>query len=174
MGKAKKRRLAKLARRNREKKAVEKREYEKTEYLGTVFDSLLEARWAAFFDLCSLEWRYKPEIPEELAYINWQPTFSLQLIYMEVPKKNDWLTMWFFVEVQPCSMEPFPEKIASQIMYAHPYNHELIKINSIENIESDIFPPGNREIYDEAAFSIFIVGNLEAIKPIAYEISLNY
>jgi hypothetical protein len=34
-----------------------------TEYAGARFRSRLEARWAAFFDLCGWRWEYEP--PEQ-------------------------------------------------------------------------------------------------------------
>lgn len=43
-----------------------------TEYSGVVFRSRLEARWAAFFDMCGWRWEYEP--PELHWYI---PDFAL-------------------------------------------------------------------------------------------------
>ena len=43
-----------------------------TIYAGTRFRSRLEARWAAFFDLCKWRWEYEP--PEE---DGWIPDFLL-------------------------------------------------------------------------------------------------
>ena len=44
-----------------------------TEYNGTTFRSRLEARWAAFFDLCGWEWEYEP-----VDFDGWFPDFALR------------------------------------------------------------------------------------------------
>ncbi len=44
-----------------------------TTYKGTRFRSRLEAKWAAFFDLCGWEWTYEP-----FEYPGWIPDFLLQ------------------------------------------------------------------------------------------------
>lgn len=46
-----------------------------TWYKGVLFRSRLEARWAAFFDLCRWKWRYEPIDLE-----GWSPDF-----YLEIP-----------------------------------------------------------------------------------------
>lgn len=55
-----------------------------TEYAGQRFRSRLEARWAAFFDLCEWRWTYEPEDLE--GYV---PDFKL------------WLRVPVLVEVKP-------------------------------------------------------------------------
>lgn len=58
-----------------------------TFYNGQRFRSRLEARWAAFFDLCEWPWVYEPE-----DYDGYIPDFKLQLrvpIYVEV-KPVEW------------------------------------------------------------------------------------
>ena len=44
----------------------------RTEYAGHVFRSRLEARWAAFFDICGWRWEYEPCDCE-----GWVPDFNL-------------------------------------------------------------------------------------------------
>lgn len=43
-----------------------------TKYAGVVFRSRLEARWAAFFDLCGWRWDYEP-----IDLAGWCPDFAL-------------------------------------------------------------------------------------------------
>jgi hypothetical protein len=43
-----------------------------TSYAGINFRSRLEAKWAAFFDLCGWKWSYEPE-----GFDGWIPDFSL-------------------------------------------------------------------------------------------------
>lgn len=54
-----------------------------TVYAGVRFRSRLEARWAAFFDLCDWDWRYEPTILSK-----WCPDFELVVsgapIYCEI------------------------------------------------------------------------------------------
>ena len=49
----------------------------RTEYAGTVFNSRLEAHWAAFFDVVGWPWLYKPF---DLA--GWSPAFMLQPVHI--------------------------------------------------------------------------------------------
>ncbi len=133
MGRAKKRKMAKLARINEEKTRARK-----TKYSEIVFDSFLEAQWAAFFDLCSISWEYKPSLLDE-DYIDWQPRFRLELIYKELPAIQDCLTLGFYTLVTPSPINPFPKESASQLMRAHPYNHDLISIKDL--VEQDVGCP---------------------------------
>lgn len=54
-----------------------------TRYAGATFRSRLEARWAAFFDLCAIRWVYEP-----IDLHGWSPDFLLSIsetpIYVEV------------------------------------------------------------------------------------------
>lgn len=43
---------------------------------GVRFRSRLEARWAAFFDLCKISWEYEPEVGVE----GWIPDFGLMRV----------------------------------------------------------------------------------------------
>jgi hypothetical protein len=59
-----------------------------TEYKGYRFRSRLEARWAVFFDACSIQWEYEPEgfeLPCGTRYLPdfWLPRFHGG-IYVEV------------------------------------------------------------------------------------------
>ncbi len=66
-----------------------------TQYNGVMFRSRLEARWAAFFDLCGFEWQYEP-----IDLYGWTPDFWLKFPcgHSECP---DFHTL--FVEVKPYS-----------------------------------------------------------------------
>ena len=54
-----------------------------TRYAGATFRSRLEARWAAYFDLCAIRWVYEP-----IDLHGWAPDFLLSLpgcaVYVEV------------------------------------------------------------------------------------------
>jgi hypothetical protein len=68
-----------------------------TRYAGVEFRSRLEARWAAFFDLCKLRWDYEP-----IDLHGWTPDFTIETPYCKV-----------FVEVKPvdvCSRDPAFDK----------------------------------------------------------------
>lgn len=66
-----------------------------TLYNGVLFRSRLEARWAAFFDLCKIEWQYEP-----VDLHGWTPDFRLKFLcgHSDCP---DYHTL--FVEVKPYS-----------------------------------------------------------------------
>jgi hypothetical protein len=49
----------------------------RTEYAGTVFNSRLEAHWAAFFDVVGWPWLYQP-----FDLDGWSPDFMLQPVHM--------------------------------------------------------------------------------------------
>lgn len=70
-----------------------------TEYNGVMFRSRLEARWALFFDLLSIEWMYEYEGYETSA--GWYvPDFWLPDVYMRSQAKG------CFVEIKPDNYEP--------------------------------------------------------------------
>lgn len=48
--------------------------------------------------------------------------------------------------------------------YYKPDEHKFMILSEGSEIDGTVFPPGNKEIYDESAFAIFLVGNLEAIE----------
>lgn len=85
-------------------------------YNGVQFRSRLEARWAAFFDLCGWHWDYEPiDLP------GWAPDFSLRTPHCRV-----------FVEVKPVDQgnaAPFAKAAAHyssvQVMLCgvEPYDH---------------------------------------------------
>lgn len=62
-----------------------------TTYAGVNFRSRLEARWAAFFDLCQWEWDYEP-----IDLIGWSPDFILK-------GEKD-----IIIEVKPVSISQVP------------------------------------------------------------------
>lgn len=64
-----------------------------TMYKNTLFRSRLEARWAAFFDLCGWEWSYEPA-----DFNGWFPDFCL---FCESEGERD-----VYVEVKPVSTAP--------------------------------------------------------------------
>lgn len=66
-----------------------------TQYSGVLFRSRLEARWAAFFDLCKIEWQYEP-----LDLYGWTPDFHIKFPcgHSECPGYHT-----LFVEVKPYS-----------------------------------------------------------------------
>jgi epothilone synthetase B len=65
------------------------------------------------------------------------------------------------------------EGIASGIYYHHPANHELVLISEHE-VPRDIHVPHNVNIVDESAFTIFLVGCLEAVRPLYGELAESF
>lgn len=58
-------------------------------YGGVNFRSILEARWAAFFDLIDLEWKYEPheingKIPDFVLYVNNKTQYATNQIIVEI------------------------------------------------------------------------------------------
>jgi SagB-type dehydrogenase family enzyme len=56
------------------------------------------------------------------------------------------------------------EGVSEGIYYYHPIAHKLVLISDDTCIDRSIFP-GNDEIFDEAAFAIFLIADLDAISP---------
>ena len=59
------------------------------------------------------------------------------------------------------------------IYYYHPESHRLILINEISEIESDIYG-NNKSIFEESAFSIFLIGKANAISPMYGELARDF
>lgn len=60
-----------------------------THYNGLNFRSILEAKWAAFFDLIDLEWKYEPyeingKIPDFILYTKKETVYKTNQIIVEI------------------------------------------------------------------------------------------
>ena len=59
------------------------------------------------------------------------------------------------------------------IYYYHPGEHNLRLINTIKGINSDIYG-GNKSIFEQSAFSIFLMGKISAIAPMYGELARDF
>ena len=59
------------------------------------------------------------------------------------------------------------------IYYYHPGEHRLILVNAAGEIEADIYG-GNQSIFQQSAFSIFLIGKISAIAPMYGELAQNF
>ncbi|MDB9374690.1 non-ribosomal peptide synthetase [Nodularia sphaerocarpa] len=57
------------------------------------------------------------------------------------------------------------ENLAAGFYYYHPQQHQLIYLSDATNIDSSIYGI-NQEIFTASAFSIFLIGDLQAISPV--------
>ncbi|BAB74344.1 non-ribosomal peptide synthetase [Anabaena sp. FACHB-709] len=57
------------------------------------------------------------------------------------------------------------ENLAAGFYYYHPQKHQLIQLSDETNIDSSIYGI-NQEIFTQAAFAIFLIGDLQAISPV--------
>ncbi|WP_414575218.1 amino acid adenylation domain-containing protein [Anabaena sp. CCY 9402-a] len=57
------------------------------------------------------------------------------------------------------------ENLATGFYYYHPQKHQLIHLSDEANIDSSIYGI-NQEIFTQAAFAIFLIGDLQAISPV--------
>ncbi len=81
-----------------------------TKYGGTTFRSVLEARWAVFFDYLNIKWEYEPLLFK--TYPKWyKPDFYLPDIQNGV-----------IVEVKPSPPTSLEGRLLSQVSDAHGYN----------------------------------------------------
>ena len=56
------------------------------------------------------------------------------------------------------------EKIPGGLYYYDPKNHDLVLMEEGTELPKDMHEPGNQDIFQESAFSIFLVGKLDVIK----------
>jgi SagB-type dehydrogenase family enzyme len=55
--------------------------------------------------------------------------------------------------------------LAGGTYYYHPQEHRLLLLSAEAQLDRTLYPPGNREIFDGAAFVLFLIGQLDAITP---------
>ena len=58
------------------------------------------------------------------------------------------------------------EGLAEGVYYYHPVEHALVTISPGTHIDGVVHAPPNRPIFDDSAFSIFLVGQLDAVAPL--------
>jgi SagB-type dehydrogenase family enzyme len=67
------------------------------------------------------------------------------------------------------------EGLGAGVYYYQPVTHELIRLNDADEIGRDIHEPFvNRPLFDEAAFSVFLVARLAAVTPLYGELGLRF
>ncbi|MCG8617026.1 MAG: amino acid adenylation domain-containing protein [Desulfobacterales bacterium] len=66
-----------------------------------------------------------------------------------------------YLYVKPEAVSGLP----AGIYYYHPVDHQLLPINTAARMDSDLYTGINRGIFEQAAFSIFLMGDLDAITP---------
>ena len=66
------------------------------------------------------------------------------------------------------------EGLASGVYYYHPHNHRLVLLAPDAQVDGSVHVPTNRALFDSAAFSIFLIGQLNAIRPMYGEYSQHY
>jgi amino acid adenylation domain-containing protein len=65
------------------------------------------------------------------------------------------------------------EGLAAGIYYYHPANHRLVLISGKSEIDSSVYG-GNRLIFEQSAFSVFLIGKLSAIAPMYGELAKDF
>ncbi|QSQ14848.1 non-ribosomal peptide synthetase/type I polyketide synthase [Myxococcus landrumensis] len=58
--------------------------------------------------------------------------------------------------------------------YYHPKHHQLVLLSADVVLGRGQHAPGNRAVFDDAAFSLFLVGTLDAIQPLYGELSRDF
>lgn len=90
-----------------------------TMYAGVQFRSRLEARWAAFFDLCGDKWEYEP-----VDLHGWIPDFRLpdtfQTPLVEVKPASDLHALWQYVEKIERAVPPGPVFLLGERPFRRP------------------------------------------------------
>jgi hypothetical protein len=123
------------------------------QYRGVNFNSQLEARWAAYFDLLDIDWEYTPHCQE--GFTGWFPKFKVGMRFVR-NVTNEWLYLDFYCEIEPIDISSkFPSGIAKKIMCAHPFNHEFVDLSEL----CSEFLPGQAVITECSYDRTIILGN---------------
>ncbi|MEE8525744.1 MAG: amino acid adenylation domain-containing protein, partial [Thermoanaerobaculia bacterium] len=64
--------------------------------------------------------------------------------------------------------------LAGGTYYYHPLEHRLVTLRAGAEIDPAVHPPGNREIFERAAFSVFLIADLAAVTPLYGEIGRHF
>uniref|UniRef100_A0A3Q8GZA0 L-cysteine--[L-cysteinyl-carrier protein] ligase n=1 Tax=Myxococcus fulvus TaxID=33 RepID=A0A3Q8GZA0_MYXFU len=64
--------------------------------------------------------------------------------------------------------------LAGGAYYYHPKHHQLVLLSGDAALSRGQHAPGNRAVFDDAAFSLFLVGTLDAIQPLYGELSRDF
>lgn len=67
-----------------------------------------------------------------------------------------------YVYVKPQAVEG----LAAGIYYYHPRAHRLLLLAADAKLDAGLHAPNNRDIFEQSAFSIFLIGQLKAIEPL--------
>jgi len=114
-----------------------------TRYNGVQFRSRLEARWAAYFDLCGLKWDYEP-----VDFRGWSPDFSIETPFGKL-----------FVEVKPCDDSDHP---AFDKALAHGKQVQVLLLGLDPTVGTVAIPHGQSHSADELA-EFFLSRNNEQL-----------
>jgi amino acid adenylation domain-containing protein len=57
--------------------------------------------------------------------------------------------------------------------YYHPADHEIVLINTLKTIDNSVYA-GNQSIFQQSAFSLFLIGQLNAITPMYGELAKDF
>jgi len=86
------------------------------------------------------------------------------------PSAGDLYPVQVYLYVKPECIEG----LAGGTYYYHPSKHELLRLSSEARLDRDLHAAHNRAIFDESAFSLFLVGQLNAIAPLYGEQSRDF
>ncbi|MEM7582347.1 MAG: amino acid adenylation domain-containing protein [Acidobacteriota bacterium] len=78
------------------------------------------------------------------------------------PSAGDLYGVQALVYVQPNRVEGVP----GGSYYYHPIDHCLVRLSERRLYASDLFPAATAEVFESAAFTVFLVGELDAVAPI--------
>ncbi|QRO01833.1 amino acid adenylation domain-containing protein [Archangium violaceum] len=66
------------------------------------------------------------------------------------------------------------EGLAGGTYYYHPKRHELVLLSADAAMDRSQHAPGNRSVFDTAAFSLFLVGQMNGIEPLYGELARDF
>ena len=87
-------------------------------YKGVTFRSLLEGRWAAFFDSTVYAWQYEPTFAYEY-FSGWLPDFAVWTRENDEP---------IYCEVKPINLRILPQEIKSKVDQCDKINGTIVGI----------------------------------------------
>jgi amino acid adenylation domain-containing protein len=75
-----------------------------------------------------------------------------------------------YLHIMPDRVEGVPPGI----YYYHPGEHRLVMLSASTHLDRNIHAPANRSIFDESAFTLFLIGQLNALTPLYGEAGTHY
>lgn len=135
-----------------------------TEYKGVTFRSQLEARWAAYFDLCGIEWAYEPMLIK-FGGSGWLPDFSVSkngfTALVEVKPGNSYFDLEKYdigLIRHQCVLLCTTKIGRTKLMF------NIVNFSNITSYYTELFPKNQLELWEQAKLMVIEKDNKKRYK----------